>query len=62
MDSGAIIYNDHPRKVLEEIPVEDSLIPVPKLIQLVRMIKQEFGFLNFFPLTVEEFIQLLVGE
>ncbi len=62
MDSGRIIYDDHPRKVLESIPMEDSLIPIPKLIQLVRMMRHEYGFSGCLPLTVEELVESLVGR
>jgi len=62
MDSGTVIYNDHPRKVLEVIPLDDPLIPIPKIIQLARMMKHEFGILDSFPLTVDELVQSLLGR
>ncbi len=61
MDSGKIVYNDHPRNVFEKISLEDTIIPIPKLIQLVRLLKKEFGFPQSFPLTVEEFVDSLIG-
>jgi energy-coupling factor transporter ATP-binding protein EcfA2 len=62
MDSGRIIYNDHPRKVMEMIPIDDSLIPIPKLIRLVRAMRREYGFSGCLPLTVEELLESLVGR
>lgn len=61
LDSGIIVYNDHPRNVFEKISLDDTLIPIPKLIQLVRLLKEEFSFPQSFPLTVEELVDSLIG-
>lgn len=62
MDSGKIVHNDDPRKVLEIIPLSDSLIPIPKLIHLVRRMKEEYGFPDSMLLTVDEFVNSLIGR
>ncbi len=61
MDSGKIVNNDDPRKVLENIALNDPLVPIPKIIYLARRMREEFGFPSSIPLTIDEFVNLLIG-